>query len=364
MKASAVMCSNSLCRSHCRLPSPASSIDVRAAPRRPANSRENARDRNAPTLRLSRCCWKARRRRHDADPEPARADERAQYRAHRGVVRRGSAARRRIPTAGRSSSPAREGVSAPGADLTDRALAPGGGRPDLGQSLDKRHNPLIRALRALPKPVVCAVNGPAAGAGANVALACDIVLAAKSAQFLQAFARIGLIPDAGGTFTLPRLVGEARARALMMLAEPIGAEQAAAWGMIYRAVDDQDLMGEARTIAERLAAGPTHAFGLIKRALAASPGAASTPSSTLSATCSARPAEGRICRRRAGVSGEAARRFQARRPSNGNSRAPYPPQARRSLVQRSRPEEGRRQFEPAFDAGWDSAVCGASGVAG
>jgi 2-(1,2-epoxy-1,2-dihydrophenyl)acetyl-CoA isomerase len=160
-----------------------------------------------------------------------------------------------------------------GADLTDRALAPGASRPDLGHSLDTRYNPFIRALRALPKPVVCAVNGAAAGAGASVALACDIVLAAKSAQFLQAFARIGLIPDAGATWVLPRLVGEARARGLMMLADPIGAEQAAAWGMIYRVVDDQDLMGEARTIAERLAAGPTHALGLIKRALAASPGA-------------------------------------------------------------------------------------------
>jgi 2-(1,2-epoxy-1,2-dihydrophenyl)acetyl-CoA isomerase len=160
-----------------------------------------------------------------------------------------------------------------GADLTDRALAPGARRPDLGQSLEKGINPLIRAIRKLPKPVVCAVNGAAAGAGANIALACDIVLAAKSARFLQAFARIGLIPDAGGTFHLPRLVGEARARALMMLADPIGAEEAAAWGMIYRAVDDEDLIGEARTIAERLAAGPTHTLGLIKRALAASPGA-------------------------------------------------------------------------------------------
>ena len=159
-----------------------------------------------------------------------------------------------------------------GADLVDRAIAPGGARPDLGQTLDKGLNPLIRAIRSLPKPVVCAVNGPAAGAGANLALACDIVLAAKSAQFLQAFARIGLIPDAGGTFVVPRLVGEARARALMMLAEPIGAEEAQASGMIYRAVDDDDLMGEARDIAKRLAAGATHALGLIKRALAASPG--------------------------------------------------------------------------------------------
>jgi 2-(1,2-epoxy-1,2-dihydrophenyl)acetyl-CoA isomerase len=158
-----------------------------------------------------------------------------------------------------------------GADLANRAFAPGDTRPDLGQALEKGLNPIIRGIRNLPKPVVCAVNGPAAGAGANIALACDIVLAAKSAKFLQAFARIGLIPDAGGTFILPRLVGDARARALMMLAEPIGAEEAEAVGMIYRAVDDEDLMGEARTVAERLAAGPTHALGLMKRALAASP---------------------------------------------------------------------------------------------
>ena len=157
-----------------------------------------------------------------------------------------------------------------GADLSERAMALGEGRPDLGESLDKRFNPLIRAMRSLPKPIVCAVNGAAAGAGANLSLACDIVLAAKSAKFLQAFARIGLVPDAGGTWILPRLVGDARARALMMLADPIGAEEAAAWGMIYRAVDDDQLMGEAREIAERLAAGPTRAYGLMKRAFAAS----------------------------------------------------------------------------------------------
>jgi len=158
-----------------------------------------------------------------------------------------------------------------GADLAYRAFAPGQARPDLGEALERGINPIIRGIRNLPKPVVCAVNGPAAGAGANIALACDIVLAAKSAQFLQAFVRIGLIPDAGGTFVLPRLVGDARARGLMMLAEPIGAEQAEAAGMIYRAIDDEDLMGEARAIAKRLAAGSTHALGLIKRALAASP---------------------------------------------------------------------------------------------
>ena len=158
-----------------------------------------------------------------------------------------------------------------GQDLSERAIAPGEGRPDLGESIEKRYNPLIRALRGLPKPIVCAVNGAAAGAGANVALACDIVLAAKSAKFLQAFARIGLVPDSGGTWILPRLVGDARATALMMLADPIGAEEAAAWGMIYRAVDDDELMGAAREIAGRLAVGPTHAFGLMKRAFAASP---------------------------------------------------------------------------------------------
>src|SRR5580698_8146980 len=202
-----------------------------------------------------------------------------------------------------------------GADLANRAVAPGDVRPDLGQALEQGLNPIIRGIRNLPKPIVCAVNGPAAGAGANLALACDIVLAAKSAQFLQAFARIGLIPDAGGTFILPRLVGEARARALMMLADPIGAEQAAAWGMIYRAVDDEDLMGEARTIAERLAAGPTHALGLIKRALAAS------PTNTLDAQLDLE----RDLQREAGASDdymEGVRAFLDKRPANFGRRPP------------------------------------------
>ncbi len=199
-----------------------------------------------------------------------------------------------------------------GADLANRAFAPGEARPDLGEALENGLNPIIRAIRNLPKPVVCAVNGPAAGAGANIALACDIVLAAKSAQFLQAFARIGLIPDAGGTFVLPRLIGDARARALMMLAEPIGAERAEAIGMIYRAVDDQDLMGEAHTVAERLAAGSTHALGLMKRALAASP----TNSSGRPARPRARFAAGgrkrrRLFGRRARLSGQKAGEFSA-----------------------------------------------------
>ena len=202
-----------------------------------------------------------------------------------------------------------------GADLANRAFTPGGVRPDLGEALEKGINPIIRGIRNLPKPVVCAVNGPAAGAGASIALSCDIVLAAKSAQFLQAFARIGLIPDAGGTFVLPRLIGDARARALMMLAEPIGAERAEAIGMIYRAVDDQDLMGEAHTVAQRLAAGSTHALGLMKRALAAS------PTNTLDAQLDLE----RDLQREAGGSDdylEGVRAFLEKRPANFQREAP------------------------------------------
>ena len=134
------------------------------------------------------------------------------------------------------------------------------------------YNPLIRRLRALPLPVVCAVNGVAAGAGANLALACDIVLAAQSASFVQAFAKIGLIPDCGGTWFLPRLVGTARARALAMLADPLPAETAAEWGMIWRAVADERLMDEAHALAARLASGPTAALALAKQALEESAG--------------------------------------------------------------------------------------------
>jgi len=150
-----------------------------------------------------------------------------------------------------------------GQDLTEIADA----RPaEIGELLEN-YNPLILKLRGLPIPVVCAVNGVAAGAGANLALACDIVLAARSASFVQAFAKIGLVPDCGGTWLLPRLVGEARARALSMLADPVPAETAAAWGMIWRAVPDEALMAEAEALAARLAAGPTAALGLIKQAL-------------------------------------------------------------------------------------------------
>jgi 2-(1,2-epoxy-1,2-dihydrophenyl)acetyl-CoA isomerase len=119
-------------------------------------------------------------------------------------------------------------------------------------------------------PVVCAVNGIAAGAGANIALACDIVIAARSASFLQAFARIGLVPDSGGTFFLPRLIGEARARALCLLAEPITAETAADWGLIWKCVDDAELMNQAQAICERFSEAPTRSLAMIKRALNAS----------------------------------------------------------------------------------------------
>lgn len=141
---------------------------------------------------------------------------------------------------------------------------------DLGALVEELYNPLIRLIRAHPLPVVCAVNGIAAGAGANLALACDIVLAARSASFVQAFARIALIPDAGGTWILPRLVGDARARALALLAEKITADQAAAWGMIWRVVEDEALMEEAEKLAAYLAQQPTATLGLIKQALNAS----------------------------------------------------------------------------------------------
>ncbi len=153
-----------------------------------------------------------------------------------------------------------------GQDLNDRVFEPGR-TPDLARSIAENYNPLVRRLRALPFPVICAVNGTAAGAGANLAFACDIVLAARSAKFLQAFARIGLVPDCGGTWFLPHLVGRARARGLALLAEPLEAERAEAWGLIWKVVDDAALMPEARTMAAHLATQPTSALALIKRAL-------------------------------------------------------------------------------------------------
>ena len=145
-------------------------------------------------------------------------------------------------------------------------LAGGGGLPeDAGMALEKHFNPLVEALFALPMPVVAAVNGPAAGAGCSLALAADIVIAARSAYFLQAFVNIGLIPDAGATWLLPRLAGRARAMEMMMLGERVSADQALAWGMISRVVEDSDLASEAVALATRLAQGPTVALGLIRR---------------------------------------------------------------------------------------------------
>jgi 2-(1,2-epoxy-1,2-dihydrophenyl)acetyl-CoA isomerase len=158
-----------------------------------------------------------------------------------------------------------------GADLGALDLT-GEGELDLGEPLEKHYNPLIVTLKTLPIPVLAAVNGVAAGAGANVALACDLTLAARSASFIQAFVRIGLVPDAGGSFHLPRLVGMQRAMALAMTGEAVDAETAEAWGMIYRCVDDEALIEVTMALARRLADGPTRTIGLIKRLFAASPG--------------------------------------------------------------------------------------------
>lgn len=143
--------------------------------------------------------------------------------------------------------------------------------PDLGDTLTRLFNPLVTRIATLPIPVVCAVNGVAAGAGANVALACDIVLAAQSARFIQSFARVGLIPDAGGSWTLPRLLGPARAMALAMTAEPLDAQTAVDWGLIWRCLPDADLMAEAEALTERLSQGPTHGLAQIKTAIRSAP---------------------------------------------------------------------------------------------
>jgi len=143
---------------------------------------------------------------------------------------------------------------------------------DLGGGLEANYNPFIRRLRALPKPVVCAVNGVAAGAGANIALAGDLVLAARSASFIQAFSKIALVPDCGGTWWLPRLIGLQRAMGMALLAERVSAEDAERWGLVWKCVDDAKLMDEASALARSLAAGPTHTYGMIKKALYASSG--------------------------------------------------------------------------------------------
>lgn len=154
-----------------------------------------------------------------------------------------------------------------GQDLSDRVVAPGGAAPDLGASIEQGYKPLILTLRRLALPVIAAVNGVAAGAGANIALACDLVVAARSARFIQAFSKIGLVPDSGGTWILPRLVGHARAMGLTLLGENLPAEQAAHWGLIWRCVEDDRLATEVDALAGQLASAPTRGLARTKQAL-------------------------------------------------------------------------------------------------
>jgi 2-(1,2-epoxy-1,2-dihydrophenyl)acetyl-CoA isomerase len=157
-----------------------------------------------------------------------------------------------------------------GQDLNDRAVEPGAPGVDLGASVEQFYAPLVTTLRTLPLPVICAVNGVAAGAGANLALACDIVLAAESASFIESFCKLGLIPDTGGTWVLPRLLGPARAMGLALLGDKLPAAQAAEWGLIWRCVADDALMDEARAMAAHFAAAPTQGLAFTKQALLAS----------------------------------------------------------------------------------------------
>jgi 2-(1,2-epoxy-1,2-dihydrophenyl)acetyl-CoA isomerase len=151
-----------------------------------------------------------------------------------------------------------------GQDLNDRAVAPGEA-VDLGETVEESWNPLIRTLASMPQPVIARVNGVAAGAGANIALACDLVIAAKSAKFIQSFSALGLIPDSGGSWHLPRLVGQARALGLALTGEPLPAEKAAEWGLIWKAVEDHQLDAEVDAVAAKLAALPPLGLAAIKQ---------------------------------------------------------------------------------------------------
>ena len=154
-----------------------------------------------------------------------------------------------------------------GQDLGDRNFSVPGETPDLGASVEKNYNPLIKSIMHLPMPVVCAVNGVAAGAGASIALACDIVLAAESASFVQVFCKIGLIPDSGGTWNLPRAVGLTRAKGLALLGDKLPAKKAADWGLIWDCVADEDLAETSTKLAEHLATQPTRGLAAIKKLL-------------------------------------------------------------------------------------------------
>ena len=154
-----------------------------------------------------------------------------------------------------------------GQDLGDRAVSPEGAAVDLGESIEKNYKPLVMTLRNLPMPVIGAVNGVAAGAGANIALACDLVIATRSASFIQAFSKLGLVPDSGGTWFLPRLVGTARAMGLAFLADKLSAEQAAQWGLIWRCVEDAEFSGVVDALARQLATAPTQGLARTKQAI-------------------------------------------------------------------------------------------------
>jgi len=154
-----------------------------------------------------------------------------------------------------------------GQDLSDRTVAPGQAGTDLAESIEKHYKPLVLAVRALAVPVIAAVNGVAAGAGANLALACDLVIAARSASFVQAFSRLGLVPDTGGTWLLPRLAGNARAMGLALLGEKLGAAQAAEWGLIWKCVEDAELTAVTDALAGQLAVAPTLGLAKTKQAI-------------------------------------------------------------------------------------------------
>lgn len=196
-----------------------------------------------------------------------------------------------------------------GQDLNDRNVSVEQAAPDLGLSVERFYNPLIRRLSALPKPIVCAVNGVAAGAGAALALACDIVVAADNASFIQSFCKLGLVPDSGGSWYLPRLAGHARAMGMALLGDKISAQQALEWGMIWQVVAAAELAEHCNRMARQLATQPTYGLGLIKKALYSS--ASNTLDQQLDLERDLQRLGGRSADYREGVSA-----FFAKRPAN------------------------------------------------